>query len=250
MPTTLSRVLATAFLRHLCRIPEEQLTRVKGALLSTGRFLLDLPPLAQRSHLPALLRLLRLQGIGVEVGVAEGAYSELLLRDSPLSKLYSIDPWKPFDRQLYNDRYNLSEQAHEALYRATAARLGKFGPRSQILRMTSQEAAPLFQPETLDVVYIDANHAYEACRRDLELWWPTLRPGGVFAGHDYLNGELPQGTFGVRRAVDEFVAAHGQRLLLTAERAWPTWYVIKDVAHLDPLLPVSRLLEGVRNRLP
>ena len=51
------------------------------------------------------------------------------------------------------------------------------------------------------LVFIDAEHTYEACKKDIETWWPLLREGGIIAGHDY----DPAGTYwpGVYKAVNE-----------------------------------------------
>ena len=46
----------------------------------------------------------------------------------------------------------------------------------------------------------------------------------ILAGHDYLDGENAAGVFGVKSAVDEFVAQHGLRLEVTQETDWPSWY--------------------------
>ncbi|MCB1064864.1 MAG: hypothetical protein KDN20_18335 [Verrucomicrobiae bacterium] len=46
-----------------------------------------------RDDLPALLTHHRLTRLGVELGVAGGAYSEHLLSHAPIRRLYSIDAW-------------------------------------------------------------------------------------------------------------------------------------------------------------
>lgn len=68
------------------------------------------------------------------------------------------------------------------------------------LRMPSEEAADLFDDGTLDFVFLDADHGYQAVRRDLQCWFPKVKRRGFLGGHDYLNPNFP----GVRRAVDEF----------------------------------------------
>jgi len=54
-----------------------------------------------------------------------------------------------------------------------------------------------------------------------------LKKGGLFAGHDYLDGDLPQGKFGVKSAVNDFLKAYPHKLFVTPE-VWPTWYFIKQ----------------------
>jgi hypothetical protein len=76
----------------------------------------------------------------------------------------------------------------------------RVGKRCSLLCISSEEAANLTFNECLDFVYIDADHSYLGCLRDLELWWPKIRPGGMLAGHDY-------GQFGVTDALNEFFTA-------------------------------------------
>ena len=97
------------------------------------------------------------------------------------------------------------------------------------MRMTSEEAVKHFGDHSLDFVFIDANHSYEAVRGDIRFWWPKVKPGGICAGHDYLDGEIAEGTFGVKKAVDEFVQSHQLTLFVIGEK-WPTWYVQKPLS--------------------
>ena len=65
------------------------------------------------------------------------------------------------------------------------------------IRGESIRVAELYENESLDFVFIDGNHIYEAVKADINAWFPKIKKGGVLAGHDY---QFP----GVRRAVDEF----------------------------------------------
>ena len=183
-------------------------------------------PIEQRVHLPLLTKVLHLKGEGVEIGVLEGYFSETILLYSDLSRLHSIDPWREFDTTAYDDCANTKQQQHEEKYQFTQERLKKYGERSNILRMTSEEAARQFQGESLDFVYIDANHSYEEGKKDIMMWWPKVKKGGIFSGHDYLDDQLPEGNFGIKRAVDEFTKEHNQDVFVIAEK-WPTWYLMK-----------------------
>lgn len=51
--------------------------------------------------------------------------------------------------------------------------------------MNSWEAASLYEPGSLDLVYIDANHSKEAVLRDIAAWRTRLKPGAILAGHDF-----------------------------------------------------------------
>ncbi|MBU0980424.1 MAG: class I SAM-dependent methyltransferase [Nanoarchaeota archaeon] len=184
--------------------------------------------ITHRDGLPALAKRLGLTGKGVEIGVQSGFYSERLLAGSSLSRLYSIDSWKAFKKKDYDDISNLPQHRHHIAYLRTRLKLMMFGRRSKILRTLSQEAIKRFEDDSLDFIYIDANHTYEGCKGDMGQWWPKLRKGGLFAGHDYVDGKLPEGLFGVKSAVDEFSKKHEQRLYITKEKDFPSWYFIKE----------------------
>lgn len=66
----------------------------------------------------------------------------------------------------------------------------------------SVNAAGHFEDSSLDGVFIDAAHDYESVVKDVAAWWPKVKPGGIFAGHDYPCDD-------VKRAVDEHAAANG-----------------------------------------
>jgi len=67
------------------------------------------------------------------------------------------------------------------------------------IRLTSEEASFMYEDESLDFVFIDASHKYEDVVQDMRLWFPKVKGGGMFCGHDY-SPNWPD----VVRAVNEF----------------------------------------------
>lgn len=67
-----------------------------------------------------------------------------------------------------------------------------------VYRMRSTLAARLYEPQSLDFVYIDGCHCYKCIKQDINCWLPKIKPNGVIAGHDFSNA-WP----GVRSAVRE-----------------------------------------------
>lgn len=49
----------------------------------------------------------------------------------------------------------------------------------------SVDMAKNFEDESLDLIYIDADHREAAIRADLAAWVPKVKNGGFVAGHDY-----------------------------------------------------------------
>lgn len=196
---------------------------VRAIVRSTYR--VGVPYVHSRQELPFILNARGLVGEGAEIGVREANYSVRLLEEWKGLLLHSIDPWKHFGKDEYVDVSNRQQSTQERNYQTSCSRLARFGDRSKVMRCTSEEAAPRFEDAQLSFVYIDAQHHYEAVKEDIALWRPKIRKGGVLAGHDYLDGEIEgAGRFGVRSAVDEFVAERGvKKLVITHEREWPTW---------------------------
>jgi hypothetical protein len=176
-------------------------------------YITSLAFVSERVELPVLLNQRLLFGCGVEIGVKEGEYSETILKYWRGQHLISVDPWREDAAEAYVDVANVAQAEHERFYRTAVARLAPFGTRSSIWRMTSIEAAARVPRHSLDFVYIDARHDYVSVTEDLNAWADKVRPGGIVAGHDYIDGfiKLADGRFAgecrVKSAVDEFFAA-------------------------------------------
>jgi methyltransferase family protein len=196
-----------------------------------------------RDELPALLNARGLLGRGAEIGVKQGKYSDELLSNWKGEELVSIDPWLSADPEEYVDRSNVEQDEFDRYYEQTRERLARFGSRSTIWRTTSVEAAARVPDHSFDFVYIDARHDYESVKEDLEAWCAKVRPGGVLAGHDYVDGDLPQGEFYVKSAVDEFFGARGIPVHGTegpsAVEMFPTWIVEVPEGGIQPTATAS-----------
>lgn len=140
---------------------------------------------------------------GVEIGVNRGRMSRLVLQQLPYLHLTGVDLWEKPAPEMERDVepfYGLGNPAIRKQSRKTAVKwLRLFGNRSRLLQMDSVAAAALFQDNSLDYGFIDADHSYQGCKRDNEAWIRKIRPGGYLMGHDYGHPKFP----GVKRAVDE-----------------------------------------------
>ena len=106
------------------------------------------------------------------------------------------------------------------------AKLRRFGLRAIICQDTSVERAKCFDNNSLDFVYIDANHMRPYIDNDLAAWWPKVKVGGIFGGHDYHNVSRPDYVCEVKDAVDAFFDGKNYEIHVT-EDSDPSWYIIK-----------------------
>jgi len=73
-----------------------------------------------------------------------------------------------------------------------------------LMRMNSEKASEIIAPESLDLIFLDAQHEYEGIKKDIECWLPKVKKGGIISGHDYNPHKLFEpGMNGVGRAVTE-----------------------------------------------
>lgn len=176
-----------------------------------------------RDALPQIIDLMDWD-CGIEVGVQHGTFAEILLRSKKLASLQLVDIWKQIEG--YRDDANLPDDEQEAIYAFCKMRLAPHSERLNYIRMLSADAVHALKHAQWDFAYIDADHSYAGAKADIEAYWPLISAGGCLAGHDYLDAELPQGSFGVKRAVSEFAKANGLTVHVT-EEAWPSWLIFK-----------------------
>ena len=127
--------------------------------------------------------------IGAEIGAATGNTTRrLLTRCKTLDKLYVADIWKALPGSGQWEMDNMEEIFRDRF-------MGE--PRLTILKGLSWEMADQVDDDSLDFIFIDADHSYECVKKDIHAWYPKLRKGGTICGHD-INLD------GVRQAVKEF----------------------------------------------
>ncbi len=183
--------------------------------------------LRHRDQFGAFLNQLGLVGAGAEVGVEEGRFARRVLDQWRGRRLFLVDIWQPLDG--YRDVTNAPAPVQVARLIRAVGRVAPHWERVRLIQQLSEEAARLVPDGSLDWVYLDADHEYTQVLRDLAAWTPKVRPGGLIAGHDFVDGDRVIGgvltAFGVARAVREFFAG---RDVGVTEEAHPSWYVRLD----------------------
>jgi len=200
--------------------------------------MLDTCGCPDKRELATLANTLFPDGKGVEIGVLRGDYSKIILERWHVGQLYLIDAWRHLDS--YVDMNGQDDKYHYDCLIQTCENIKPWQNRAHIIRMDSSASANMFPDEHFDFVYIDADHSYEGVVRDMKAWWPKVKKGGLFCGDDYIpddgdiwltiQGKEPvyAGKFGVRRAVNEFVAKNDLKVYsTTSESYWRQWYTFK-----------------------
>lgn len=126
-------------------------------------------------------------GVGVEIGTFEGYNALGILKYTPTTKLYCVDPYKAYKCSVGEYMGRFDQNDWDEICERTQKKLE--GWDVEFVRKTSQEASQIL-PNDLDWVYIDGNHSVEACYQDLCLWGKKVKVGGKFGGHDASESEI------------------------------------------------------------
>ena len=129
--------------------------------------------------------------IFVELGVWLGHSVSFLAKHlDPDCIIYAID--------LFDDSY-----AHKNYDHLDGLRYELFNKNTQAykhlikpIHSYSWTAAEMFENQSVDFVFIDADHSYESVCKDIDGWLDKIKKGGILSGHDYFNSKE------VKRAVD------------------------------------------------
>lgn len=141
---------------------------------------------------------------GAEIGVAEGNYSEVLLKANPECELLLVDPW-----HMYSENpQSKSNEKHQFALRETERKVGKY-KNVEMMAKTSMDAVRYVDNESLNFCYIDGNHLFDYVMQDLIEWSKRVRSGGIVSGDDYYALDQKRWVGGgVVEAVQAYTNAH------------------------------------------
>jgi cephalosporin hydroxylase len=156
-----------------------------------------------------------------EIGVEHGGFVDLYYKDNYI--IHLIDMWQTEGNDFYfSQKPNQVENGYNEVVKKY-----KDKKNVNIVKSKSIDAANRYEDNFFDLVYIDADHSYEAVLQDITYWFPKVKKGGIISGHDF---DVPTSNqyyanFGVGKAVREFFK---DNFNLTNEEAYKSWYSYKN----------------------
>jgi hypothetical protein len=143
--------------------------------------------------------------VGAEIGIYRGQFTKKFC-DAGLT-IYAIDPWIGYPG---SGRSEQSQENQNLNFDITQKSLSRY-KNCKLVRKTSMDALADFKPESLDFVYIDADHRFRYVAEDIYEWYKKVKKGGVISGHDYFFTH-PAATnviIQVKPVVDAFIETFG-----------------------------------------
>lgn len=154
--------------------------------------------LRRDQYISGLLNLIkhddRIKGKMLEVGSYLGESTYMFACSERFTTIHCLDPWEP--------DYDKTDSSSNSDMDKIEFQFDKFknscGSLITKVKDSSSNIHQLFEDESFDFIYIDANHTYESVKKDILSCLPKLKKGRFIAGHDY------SGIYtGVMKAVDE-----------------------------------------------
>lgn len=155
-----------------------------------------------------------------EVGVREG-YNFKKMREHNPKESVAVDIWRDDGVMARND-IALSQKKLDLQYENFLVDcMLVLHPNIKVYREYSFEAVKRFPDEYFDLVYIDADHTYEGCLRDIVDWYPKVKKGGFLLGDDYRRNKTRTGVrFGVIEAVNRFTSENNLSFFVFPRSKW------------------------------
>jgi len=140
--------------------------------------------------------------VAVEVGVFYGDNARSILRTLDIEHLYLVDPYKTYTCGGFEVKID------DKILKEAKRKLKPWKDKISWVHKYSDIA--IYEIPDADFIYLDANHDYEFITKDLSLYYPKVKVGGILASHDFKCFHL-----GVIKAAVEFTNIH--KLSLNAE---------------------------------
>ena len=141
-------------------------------------------------NISPLIPCIAMQGeelVGVEVGVQRAeSLCTVLQSCKNISKIYGIDNWKSYTEEITDNSFYITQEDCD-LAKVIAfhnIEWSGYKEKVEIIGKESTVAVNDFNDSFFDFIFLDSYNNASECFRDLELWYPKLKSGGLFCGHD------------------------------------------------------------------
>lgn len=160
-----------------------------------------------------LVNLIPKNGIYAEIGIFKGDFAKDIINILNPTNIYLIDIFEGNCCSGNQDGnnvewYDLNKSYYELID------LYKNVNNVNIIKGDSSKVL-LEIDNIFDMIYIDGDHSYEGCKKDLESAYVKIKNGGYICGHDYemnMNKAQHYYNFGVNRAVNEFCLKYNLKI--------------------------------------
>ena len=150
-----------------------------------------------------------------EIGIFKGDFSKFLEKDLEPKQLHLFDLFSEPMCSGDQDGNNMSHTNMDEIYEELQKWSASLNKDIILYKGDSSTKLNTLEDNFFDMLYIDGDHSYEGCKKDLIAAFKKVKNAGYIMGHDYemnMSKAKTNYSFGVKRAVDEFCQEYNQIL--------------------------------------
>lgn len=155
----------------------------------------------------------------VELGVFKGEFSEEIRTRMNPKELYLVDIWEgEFGSGDKDGNNHTIVKDMKEIYLNIKNKYISYD-NIFIYRKNSIDFLNSFADNYFDMIYVDADHSYEAVTKDMELSFKKIKNSGILTGHDYIRGTE------IEAAVNNFCNKFNQKIISITNDGCPTFLI-------------------------
>jgi hypothetical protein len=136
--------------------------------------------------------------VGAEIGLWEAHTFCSLLECCPRIKtLYGVDPYQPYVDTIDGKSIVVDSDMIMVVKVRAITNIMSTGLQNKVLFVedTSENSVDLIENNELDFIFVDSYINEKHALEELNRWYPKVKTGGIFSGHDYNS---------IKHVVDQF----------------------------------------------
>lgn len=180
-----------------------------------------------------LLELMPLNSTCAELGVGKGNFSKSILEIAKPKLHYCVDLWAEIDTGIQG-KYYASQEIWDQRFTEIQESFKNYNVK--FIRDLTYNIVNYIESKTLDWVYVDGDHTYNGCMKDLQAVKSLVKDDGMILGHDYRPAWRKRPNWGVVESVNEFVEENNYFLSVVTKETFPSFIITKTEQQHNSIL--------------
>jgi hypothetical protein len=180
-----------------------------------------------------LLELMPKSSTCAELGVGKGKFSTNIIGIVNPELHYCVDLWGPIATNVQGTYYT-DQETWDQRFQEIQDQFKHYNVK--FVRDMTYNLPNYCAEKTLDWVYVDGDHTYEGCMKDLQAIKPLVKDDGMILGHDYRPAWRKRPDWGVVESVNEFVEENNYYLTVVTQETFPSYLITKTAEKNEEIL--------------
>jgi hypothetical protein len=180
-----------------------------------------------------LLELMPKDSTCAELGVGRGKFSKIILEVAKPKLHFCVDLWGPIATNIQGS-YFTDQETWDQRYQDIQDEFK--GYNVQFIRDMTYNLPKYCEPKLFDWVYVDGDHTYDGCMKDLQAVKELVKDDGMILGHDYKPAWRKRPDWGVVESVNDFVRENNYYLTVVTQEQFPSYIITKTKERNEEIL--------------